>query len=362
MFKNHTRLFTPGPLNTLPLVKSAMNIDIGTRTKTLVDLTKNLRVELEDIASCGDDYTCVLLQGSGTYAVEAMITTLIPPDGIVLVVCNGVYAERMAKICHIHQIKHVILDRDHTQRIEINAVQEALIADKRITHILAVHFETNFGVLNDIDALVHLAAQYNCQVLVDAMSSFGVLPLKYDPALIAVAASSNKCLHGTPGISFVVARKQVLLQSSHQRTLSLDLQAQWQGFEENGQWRFTPPTHILLALWEAILQFKIAGGLLGRLEKYTRLTRQLIDGLASIDIHPVIDEHSRAPMITTFILGETCQINSDELYERLFARGLVIYPSNFKDKKSFRVGCIGEIDTDDINELIDAIKEIRYDE
>jgi 2-aminoethylphosphonate-pyruvate transaminase len=352
------RLFTPGPLNISSNVRAAMNVDIGSRTKTIVELTKTIRVDLENIAKCGINYTSILLQGSGTFAVEAMILSFIAENDHVLVVSNGVYGERIYKICTIHNINCSILRSENTVPIKIEKIRECLKKEKKITTIIAVQFETAIGILNDVNELISLASNYNCQVLIDAISSFGVLPLNYTDAVTAVASSANKCLHGAPGVGFVIANKKRLIKSKSNKTLSLDLKAQWQEFEDSGQWRFTPPTHVLLAFREALNEFKKLGGAVARLKKYTFLTNKLIEELAKIDIYPVIRDEYRASIITTFILGDSHLITANILYEKLFYLGIVIYPSDLVPGKTFRIGCMGDLNIDDIKRLVDSIKII----
>ncbi|WP_100551362.1 2-aminoethylphosphonate aminotransferase [Caedibacter taeniospiralis] len=352
------RLFTPGPLNTSQQVKASMQIDLGSRTETLADLTQNIRNELESIAECGKECTSVLLQGSGTFAVEAMLSTLIQADDCVLVISNGVYGDRMAKICQIHGLPFFVLQQDPAAPIQLDEVEKFLKNEPCITHIGVVQFETAVGILNNIDALLVLAEQHACKVLVDAMSSFGALPLPYQStALVAVVSSANKCLHGVPGLAFVLVRLESLLRSRVTRSLSLDLKAQWKSFEDQHQWRFTPPTHCLLAFQQALLEFKQAGGMQARLKKYQALNEQLIAGLEQLGIYPAIPESYRVPMITTFLL-KNIKINFNDLYTALFEQGLVIYPSSFLAEKSFRVGCIGELDARDIERLVSAIKQV----
>lgn len=354
-----TRLFTPGPLNTSAQVRAAMNTDVGSRTPTLSEVTRKIRASLQEIANCSPDYTAVLLQGSGTFALEAMVTSLLTTqEHFVLVVSNGVYGDRIGQICQVHGIKHILLKLETTMPINASLVEEALRQNNKITHIVAVQFETAIGVLNDVNSLLQVAAIHNCEVMIDAMSSFGALPIDYSsPALTAVASSANKCLHSVPGVSFVIVRLEKLLGSANPRTISLDLKAQYQEFEKSGQWRFTPPTHALLAFSAAIDEFINAGGIQARLQHYSALNKQLIDGLGAINIHPAIATEYRAPMITTFIINNE-MLSFKFLYNELFKYGLVIYPSSFIQEKSFRVGCIGDINSSDIDELINSIEHI----
>ena len=359
--KNHIKLFTPGPLSMSPSVRASMNIDIGTRTETIVDLTRDIRTSLENIADCGPKYTSILLQGSGTFAVEAMISSFIGLDDWVLVISNGVYANRISTICKIYNLNFLILESADTAPIDLEKVQKFLEENKKITVILAVQLETTLGVLNDINGLTALASSYSCKVFIDAMSAFGVLKLNYVDSLIAVAASANKCLHGAPGVGFVIVNKRELLKKSSPRTLSLDLKAQWQEFENSGQWRFTPPTHVLLALKTAIHEFENSGGSEARLAKYQIFSDFLVKELAAIDIHPVINDNYRTSIVITFILGKTHLITSDILYKELFFQGLVVYPSNFYPGRSFRIACIGHLNMNDMNKLIETIKTITDD-
>lgn len=353
------RLFTPGPLNTSGQVRAAMNIDVGSRTPTLSEVTRKIRTSLQNIADCSSAYTAVLLQGSGTFALEAMVTSLISTqEHFVLVVSNGVYGDRIGQICQVHSIKHMLLKLDTSMPINTSLVEEALRQNNKITHIIAVQFETAIGVLNDVNSLLQVAAIHHSEVMIDAMSSFGALPIDYsNPVLTAVASSANKCLHSVPGVSFVIVRVEKLLNSANPRTLSLDLKAQYQEFEKSGQWRFTPPTHALLAFSAAIDEFINAGGMQARLQHYNALNKQLIHGLAAIDIHPAIAIEYRAPMITTFIINDQ-MLSFNFLYKELLNHGLVIYPSSFIQEKSFRVGCIGDINSSDIDELINSIGHI----
>lgn len=364
MMKNK-RLFTPGPLNTSDNVRAAMNQDMGSRTEDMVKLTKNIRFLLEKISGCTKDYTSILMQGSGTFSVEAMITSLIPQKSSVLIVSNGVYGERMIQICDIYNIPYVVFRSNEKQSIDLNQIKN-ILENTHITHILTVQFETALGVLNDINGLLTLATQYQCAVLVDAMSAFGALPLNYEePSLCAVAASSNKCLHGVPGIGFVIARMKQLLNQNFSRTLSLNLVEQWKIFEKNGEWRFTPPIQVLLAFHEALNVFEKEGGVSARLKKYSELNNKLISGFKKLNIYPVISEKYRAPMVTTFFLDESCFYKFEEIYQKLFDQDIVLYPSASLDKKNnnkcFRVGCMGEITLDDIDKLIEAMKKIIND-
>jgi 2-aminoethylphosphonate-pyruvate transaminase len=360
MSKSLPRLFTPGPLSTSAAVRAAANADLGSRSPAALALTTRLRSDIAAIAGCGEAYGVVPLQGSGTFAVEAMLCSMLTERDHLLIVENGAYSARMTEICRIHGIHHSVLKADYTKSFDLEAVEARLIGLEGVTHIAAVHFETALGVLNDIGGLATLAARHDARLLVDAISTFGALPLDFSGgAIAAMAFSANKCLHGLPGLSFVIADRVVLARLVKPRTLSLDLQAQLLAMESNLQWRFTPPVQLMLALAQAIREFDATGGRVARYRRYATLAEQLERGMASLGFLPVIDAAYRAPIIITFAprLGLDCNIGS--LNDFLSRRGLVIYPTRHWRPDSFRIGVIGEIDPADIDELLAAFADFR---
>ncbi|MDN7671669.1 2-aminoethylphosphonate--pyruvate transaminase [Burkholderia oklahomensis] len=301
------RLFTPGPLTTSDAVRAAAAVDLGSRSLPATALTQRLRAKIARIAGCGSGYSVVPIQGSGTFAVEAMLCSLLADDDHVLIVENGAYSERMTEICRIHGIRHDALACGHTERFDLPLVDRALAASPHVTHVAAVHFETALGVPNDVAGLVSLAARHGRRVLLDAISTFGAYPLDFaGRTLAAVALSSNKCLHGLPGLGFVIADETALMRRPRPRTLSLDLLAQHRALESNRQWRYTPPIQIMRALDRAIDEYDEAGGQAARLASYRRRAQRLLDGLARVGIAPVIDAANRAPIITTFATPPPC--------------------------------------------------------
>ncbi|KVK74606.1 2-aminoethylphosphonate aminotransferase [Burkholderia sp. MSMB1498] len=352
------RLFTPGPLTTSDAVRAAAAIDLGSRSPPAAALTARLRAKIARIAGCGGGYSAVPLQGSGTFAVEAMLCSLLADDDHVLIVENGAYSERMTQICRIHGIRHDVLACDHAARFDLSRVERALDASPHVTHVAAVHFETALGVLNDVAGLVALAARHGRRVLLDAISTFGAYPLDFaGRTLAALALSSNKCLHGLPGLGFVIADEPALARRPRPRTLSLDLLAQHRALESNAQWRFTPPVQIMLALDRAIDEYDAAGGQPARLASYRRRAQRLVNGLARVGVVPIIDAAHRAPIITTFATPPHVRGRIAALEQYLFERGLEIYPTKHSNPDSFRVGVIGELDDADIDELVLRMSE-----
>ncbi|MBI3191311.1 MAG: 2-aminoethylphosphonate--pyruvate transaminase, partial [Pedosphaera parvula] len=234
-------LFTPGPLTTSLSVKRAMLHDAGSWHFEFNAKVKAIRDRLLSLAglSRAAGYECVLLQGSGTFGVEAVFATCIPPNGKVAVLANGAYGERMVLMLQHAKIDHIVLRTPEDTPNDPAALDRTLAADPAITHVAVVHCETTTGILNPIDELGQVTKRHNKLYIVDAMSSFGALPIDCAAAGIDyLISAANKCIEGVPGFSFVIARRNALLAcDGYARSLSLDLLGQWKGFEKNGQFR-----------------------------------------------------------------------------------------------------------------------------
>ncbi|PKQ77421.1 2-aminoethylphosphonate--pyruvate transaminase [Aeromonas sobria] len=355
-----TALFTPGPGNTSDEVRAALNCDIGTRTPQMTELTRHLCQQIAKVAECGDDFDVVPIQGSGTFAVEAMLTSLLPMQAPCLVLSNGPYGERIAEICHIHALPHYVLRSDPLRPINVLDVSNFLKQHPDIVALALIHFETGIGILNPLAELLELAQQLGIQVFVDSMSAFGLLPIGFaSPALSAVAASSNKVLHGVPGLGLIIARRDKLMEQRPARTLSLNIQAQYHGFKRDGMWRFTPPVQVISALSCAISEYFTQGGQTARLQIYQRRAERVIAGLAPFGVRPLVPISYRAPVIATFVLPFDAEVlNANLLSERLLSYQLAIYPSQVSGVNSFRIGFIGELTEKDIDTLITAVGEV----
>lgn len=319
-------------------------------------MTQNLQHAIARIAGLGDAHSVVPIQGSGTFAVEAMLTSLLDAHSHVLIIENGVYSARMTEICRIHRISHEVLRLDPYQALDLVLVEQRLQQSGHITHLAAVHFETALGVLNDLEGLSRLAVQHGALLLLDVISTFGAMALNIEPRRIAgMALSANKCLHGLPGVAFVIARTDLLLQNNAPRSLSLDLKAQWLGLQQDGQWRFTPPLQVLLALQQAIQEYEQHGGQAARLKTYALRAEHLLAGMRQIGFAPVIAAQYRAPIIMTFQAAPGVMLPMDQLHAWLAQQGLHIYPTRHANPHSFRVGVIGELSMLDIDELVAAL-------
>jgi 2-aminoethylphosphonate-pyruvate transaminase len=353
-------LFTPGPLTTSAAVKHAMLTDLGSRDGDFVQLVARVRERLLEVAgaSGSSQYTAVPMQGSGTFTVEAMLGTLVPADGRLLVLENGAYGRRMIEIVRVLGIDHVTLGMAPSVPISPDQVRAVMATDRAITHVALVHCETTTGVLNPLGEIAAVVTNAGRRLLVDAMSSFGAVPVAVaDHGIDALAASSNKCLEGVPGIGFVVARVASLEAASKPRSVSLDLAAQWRAIEANGQFRFTPPTHVLLALDEALAEHAREGGVAGRAARYRRNHEQLVAGMRRLGFREVVDPAHQSDVITSFFYPNDPAFVFEDFYRALRTRNFVIYPGKLADVDCFRIGTIGRIFPEDIDLLVDAIRD-----
>lgn len=350
-------LLTPGPLTTSLATKVAMLNDWGSWDVSFNDLTAAVCRRLVAIVDGQETFACVPMQGSGTYAVEAAIGTLVPRDGKLLVLVNGAYGERMARLTATMGRERVVLDFGETSPVDPGRVASALAQDPAITHVGVIHCETSTGMLNPLEEVARVVEAAGRRLIVDAMSSFGVLPLSArDLAFDAVIASSNKGLEGVPGMGFVLARKDALLAAKGNcHSLSLDLYDQYVYLQSTGRWRYTPPTHVVAALAAALDQFEAEGGRLGRLARYEDNCRRLLEGLRELGLAPFLPRSLQAPVIVTVCAPAHPGYSFQELYDRTKASGFILYPGKLTAIETFRVGCIGAIGSAEIDAALAAI-------
>jgi len=358
-------LLTPGPLTTSAQTKQAQLRDYGSRDRAFMAMTRDLTVQLNDIVHGGDTTVCVLMQGSGTFAVEATLGTLLPKSAHALVCINGEYGRRIATICDVIGRRRRILQTAEDQPTTAALVNDALLEDPTLTHVVLVHCETSTGILNPLEEIAAVVARRQRRLIVDAMSSFGALDIdarrtRFD----AVIAASGKCLEGVPGMGFAVLRKAALEQCrGNCHSLALDLYDQWAAYERAGQWRFTPPTTVVAALAEALTQFRREGGVAGRGARYRNNCALLIDGMEKLGFVSYLPRALQAPIITTWHAPADFNYNFADFYERVRARGFALYPGKLTQADTFRVGCIGAIGEREIRgalrAIADTVEEMR---
>jgi 2-aminoethylphosphonate-pyruvate transaminase len=352
-------LLTPGPLTTSSATKLAMVRDWGSRDSGFIAINRRVREMLLQIINAEATHVCVPLQGSGTFAVEAMLGTLVPRDGHVLVPQNGAYCKRIARILSILGRRSTLLDFQENEPVEPSQVAAALERDPSITHVALVHCETSTGVLNPLSDIAAVVAKNKRSLLVDAMSSFAALEI--DSAKIsfdALVAASGKCLEGPPGMGFALIRKNALEKSGgNAHSLVLDLHEQWVNMEKTAQWRFTPPTVIVAALHAALEQFVAGGGQAARGARYRRNCEVLTEGMTRLGFRLFLEPRHQAPVIVTFHAPTDPNYDFQKFYDRVREKGFVLYPGKLTQVDTLRVGCIGAIDEHTVRAAVHAIAD-----
>lgn len=351
-------LLTPGPLTTTLRTKLAMLRDWGSWDADFNAITASVRKSLLAIIHGAETHVVVPLQGSGTFSVEAAVATLVPHDAHVLVLDNGAYCKRAAKLTSLMGRRCSLLPFDEAQQVSPEALEDRLHADASISHVVLIHCETGTGVLNPLQAVADVCQRHNKGLIVDAMSSFGAIEIdarttRFD----ALIAASGKCLEGVPGMGFVFIRKEILdACAGRSQSLAMDLHDQYVYMEKTTQWRFTPPTHVVVALHEAIAQFEAEGGQPARLERYSRNYETLVMGLAALGLRPFLDRAIQSPIIVTFHAPADPRYLFKTFYEATRAHGFILYPGKLTAVETFRVGCIGAIGPNEMRQAVQAIE------
>jgi len=350
-------LLTPGPLTTSLRTKLAMLKDWGSWDSDFIAITARVRQSLLDIVHGHDSHVVVPLQGSGTFSVEAAVATVVPRDGHVLVLDNGAYCKRAAKLTHLMGRRTTVVPFAEDAAISPEVLQTHLLADKSITHVVMIHCETGAGVLNPLQAVADVCQAHGKGLIVDAMSSFAALEIDARKVHFdALVAASGKCLEGVPGMGFVFIRKAILPQcEGNNNSLAMDLYDQYIYMEKTGQWRFTPPTHVLVALNEAIAQFEEEGGQTARLKRYQSNCRTLVDGMAALGFKPFLDPAIQAPIIVTFHAPADPRYQFKTFYDIAKKNGFILYPGKLTQVETFRVGCIGAIGPAEMAQAVHAV-------
>ncbi|MEG0276921.1 MAG: 2-aminoethylphosphonate--pyruvate transaminase [Coprobacillus sp.] len=357
--KNY-KLLTPGPLTTTQTVKEQMMFDHCTWDDDYKQITQKIRRQLLELAHVSEeDYTTILMQGSGTFGVESVFTSVISDEEKVLIVANGAYGDRMCDMCDRARINYTVIKFAEDENPDAHDIEEVLKNDSSITHVAVVHSETTSGILNDIESVSKVTKAMNKVFIVDAMSSFGGIdiPVK-ELGIDFIVSSANKCIQGVPGFSFVIANKQLLIESQGKaRSLSLDLYDQWLTMNKDGKWRFTSPTHVVLAFSKAIDELLEEGGIAARSKRYYDNNRLLIEKMAAMGMKSYVDLEYQGPIITTFYYPEGKSFAFEDMYNFIKERGYAIYPGKLTTAQTFRIGNIGEIYEEDMLKLCDIIQD-----
>lgn len=332
--------------------------DYGSRDGEFIQLNARVLAQLVAIVGGQGSHVAVPLQGSGTFVVEAMVGCFVPPTGKLLICVNGAYGHRIAKICDYAKRAYALQESAEDTPIDLGQLDQTLARDPSLTHVAVVYCETTSGILNPLEEIAEVVAQHKRGLLIDGMSAFGALPLDCrEVPFAALVASSNKCLEGVPGVGYCIAPQSAMVATEgNAPSLSLDLYAQWVAMQGDGQWRFTPPTHALLAFAQALNEFDEEGGVAGRGGRYRHNCDLLVAGMRAMGFKTLLPDALQAPIIVTFYMPKNPRFDFVAFYDRLRAQGYVIYPGKLTVAASFRIGCIGRIDAVQINGALAAIR------
>ncbi|MDE1181122.1 2-aminoethylphosphonate--pyruvate transaminase [Paraburkholderia sp.] len=357
MVGNDPILLTPGPLTTSSATRQAMLRDWGSWDAAFNRMTQTVCTDLLDVVHGGADYVCVPLQGSGTFSVEAAIGTLVPREGCVLVPNNGAYCARIVRILQRLRIAYVELALREDEPVTAAAIEDAFMRDPRITHVAQVHLETSAGLLNPLDEIAAVCLRHDKRLIVDAMSSFGALPIDLRLGGIdALISASGKCLEGVPGMGFVIVRRDLLAScEGRSPSLAMDLYDQYAYMQKSTQWRFTPPTHVVAALRVALDQFIAEGGQPARGARYVKNCHTLVSAMKALGFETFLRAEVQAPVIVTFHAPRDPMWRFGDFYAAVREAGFVLYPGKLTVVETFRVGCIGAVDS---HEMFDAVAAI----
>jgi 2-aminoethylphosphonate-pyruvate transaminase len=357
-------LFTPGPLTTAKKVKEAGLLDLGSRDSVFISVVEQIRQRLLILAGTeAPEYEAVIIQGSGTYGIESVISSAIPADGMLLNIINGAYGRRISEMARIYSIPLIELSFNENQLPDLSQIEATLDKYPQITHVAVIHGETTTGLLNPIAEIGAIAEHHKKVLIVDAMSTFGAYEINIRNLNISfLISSSNKCIEGIPGFSYVLAKRPELERCKGQaRTLSLDLYKQWTGLNNNGQFRFTPPVQSLLSFNEALNELENEGGISARANRYAKNNCILIAGMEKLGFKPFLPEDIRGYIITSFLYPDHPAFTFELFYSKINEKGFVIYPGKLSQVDCFRIGNIGQLFETDIRMLVDAVEEVLYE-
>lgn len=353
-------LLTPGPITTTLSVKQAMLRDWGSWDGDFREMTAQLCRQLVQLIDGEESHVCVPMQGSGTFAVEATLATLVPETGKLLILMNGAYGQRMGKIMDYLDRDYVALDKGDYEPPRAREVEAMLVADPGITHVALVHCETSSGILNPVQEIAEVVASHGRRLIIDSMSAFGAVEISAGKVMFdALISSANKCFEGVPGFSFSLIRQSALEASEgNAHSLSLDLLDQWRYLARTGQWRYTPPTHVVAAFLQALKEHAEEGGIAGRHARYQRNRERLVTGMRELGFKTLLSDEWLSPIIVTFFSPGHDNFSFQTFYDRMKARGFIIYPGKLTEAESFRLGCIGQLYDAQIDAVLAAVAEV----
>ena len=358
-------LLTPGPLTTTRTVRESMMQEYSTWDVDYNGIVQSIRTRLVELATGDaanpDTHTAVLMPGSGTFTVESVVGSVIPSDGKLLVLNNGAYGARITTIARMLKVEAVELGQAEIEPTDLGQVEQMLAGDPEITHVAMVHCETTTGMLNPVEAVGEIVRRLGRVFILDAMSSFGGIPMSMElTGAHYLISSANKCIQGVPGFGFVVADRAMLeATEGWSRSHSLDLFDQWREMETNGgKWRFTSPTHVVSAFARALDELKDEGGIEARHTRYVANQKTMVKGMRALGFRTLLGDDLQSPIITSFYYPDSAEFEFQKFYDALKSRGFVIYPGKVSHAQCFRIGSIGDVQPEDMTGLVGRISEV----
>ncbi len=358
-------LLTPGPLTTTRTVRESMMQEYSTWDVDYNGIVQSIRTRLVELATGDaanpDTHTAVLMPGSGTFTVESVVGSVIPSDGKLLVLNNGAYGARITTIARMLRVDTVELSQAEIEPTDLGQVEQMLADDPAITHVAMVHCETTTGMLNPVEAVGEIVRRLGRVFILDAMSSFGGIPMSMElTGAHYLISSANKCVQGVPGFGFVVADRAMLeATEGWSRSHSLDLFDQWRVMETNGgKWRFTSPTHVVSAFARALDELKDEGGIEARHTRYVANQKTMVKGMRALGFRTLLGDDLQSPIITSFYYPDDVEFEFQKFYDALKSRGFVIYPGKVSHAQCFRIGSIGDVQPEDMTGLVGRISEV----
>ena len=358
-------LLTPGPLTTTRTVRESMMQEYSTWDVDYNGIVQSIRTRLVELATSDaanlDTHTAVLMPGSGTFTVESVVGSVIPSDGKLLVLNNGAYGARITTIARMLRVDTVELGQAEIEPTDLGQVEQMLAGDTAITHVAMVHCETTTGMLNPVEAVGEIVRRLGRVFILDAMSSFGGIPMSMElTGAHYLISSANKCIQGVPGFGFVVADRAMLeATEGWSRSHSLDLFDQWREMETNGgKWRFTSPTHVVSAFARALDELKDEGGIEARHTRYVANQKTMVKGMRALGFRTLLGDDLQSPIITSFYYPDSAEFEFQKFYDALKSRGFVIYPGKVSHAQCFRIGSIGDVQPEDMTGLVGRISEV----
>jgi len=361
-------LLNPGPATTSDTVKFAQVVpDICPREKEFGDVMEFVSKELTNFVGSNDKYTTILFGGSGTASVEAILSSVVDA-GTIVIINNGAYGKRMCEIAEIYNLNYIEYKSSPIEEINLSELEEIIKEHNSeciktnkpmITHVAVIHHETTTGILNDIKSIGKICEKYKIDMIVDAMSSFAGIPINMEEMNIKyLASSSNKCIQGMAGVSFVIANKKSLekIKNIKPRNLYLNIYKQYSYFKENYQMRFTPPVQILYALKQAIIEAK-EETIENRYERYKECCKILWEGLNKLNLKKIVNEKASSMLLTSIVEPQIKGYCFDDLHDYLYNKGFTIYPGKVSSENTFRVANIGQIYPENMNKFIEILEE-----